>query len=185
MKNLWKKSLLVIFALLLAISLIACDGKQQSTDSEDDGGDSKKANAEETISFSVTYKGVSVELGKSMTSVIEELQKADGEITYSVSEVPSCGDGTTRTRYTYPSLIIYTLTVNGEETIDEIEVRDDSPETAAKISIGSSESDVRKAYGTPTTEKDGTLIYVSGQNELTIDLADGKVSAIDLLRKTN
>ncbi|MBQ2999373.1 MAG: hypothetical protein IJD64_02815 [Clostridia bacterium] len=180
MKNLWKKSLLVILALLLAISLIACEGKKQPADSDDDDGEDKKVNAEETITFSVTCNGTTVELGKPMASVLDALGEAN-----SIQDAPSCGDGTTRKVYHYSSLMIYTLTANGAETIDEIVIRDDTVETAAKISIGSSESDVRKAYGTPSTEKEGTLTYVSGQNELTIDLADGKVSAIDLLRKTN
>ena len=180
MKNILKKSLLLIFALLLAISLISCEGKKQPADSDDDDGEDKKVNAEETIAFSVTCNGVTVELGKPMAAVLDALGEAN-----SIQDAPSCGDGTTRKVYHYSSLIIYTLTVDGEETIDQIVLRDDTVETAAKISIGSSESDVRKAYGTPTTEKDGTLTYVSGQNELTIDIQDGKVSAIDLLRNTH
>ena len=178
MKNVLKKSLLLIFALLLMISLIACEGKKQPADLDDDDGDSKKANAEETASFAVIYKETTIELGKPMEPVLEAL----GAVT--PQEAASCGDGTTRKVYNYSSLMIYTLTANGEETIDQIVIRDDTVETAAKISIGSSESDVRKAYGSPTTEKSGTLTYVSGQNELTVDISDGKVSAIDLLRNT-
>ena len=56
MMNVLKKSLLLIFALLLMISLIACEGKKQPADLDDDDGDSKKANAEETASFAVIYK---------------------------------------------------------------------------------------------------------------------------------
>lgn len=171
-----------MLAILMAVSLIACDGKKQSTvlDDDDDDGSSKKANAEVTISYSVTYNGVSIELGKPMASVLNALGSPN-----STNEAPSCGDGSTRMRYTYSSLRIFTLTVNGEETIDEIELLDDIPQTAAKISIGSSEADVKEAYGTPTAQEDGTRTYVSGKNELTIELTDGKVSAISLLRKTN
>jgi len=107
MKKFLKKSLLLMFALLLAVSLIACDEKKQNTDSDDDDDDGSKVTAEETISFSVTYKGVVVELGKPIATVIDALQKADSEITYSVDEAVSCGDGTTQTRYKYPSLHIY------------------------------------------------------------------------------
>ena len=178
MKNLLRLSCLLLVALLMVSSLVACDGNKQDAEIDDDGG-SKKANAEATISFSVTYQGVSVELGKPMASVLEALGSPN-----SISEAPSCGDGTTRMRYSYSSLRIYTLTVNGEETIDEIELLDDVPETAAKISIGSSESDVRSAYGTPTSEEDGILTYISGKNELTIVISDGKVSDVNFFRNT-
>ena len=178
MKNVLKKSLLLVFALLLAVALVACEGKKQRPAPEDE--EETDTVTESEISFAVVYQGTKVELGKSAISVLEALGEAN-----SVEDAASCGDGSTRKLYRYSSLLIYTLTVDGEETIDEIEVRDDSPETAAKIAIGSSESDVRKAYGTPTTEKDGTLIYVSGQMELTIDLTDGNVSGINLFRNTN
>lgn len=178
MKNVLKKSLLLVFALLLAVSLIACEGKKQRPAPSDE--DESDVVTEKEISFAVLYNGTEIELGKPAASVLEALGEAN-----SVKDAPSCGDGSTRKLYSYSSLLIYTLTADGEETIDEIEVRDDSPETAAKISIGSSESDVRKAYGTPTAEKDGSLTYVSGQMELTIDLTDGNVSGINLFRNTN
>ena len=178
MKNFLKKSLLLIFALVLAVSLIACEGKKQRPAPSDDDGDSQGA-SEDAIVFSVIYDGVEMELGKPASSVLNALGEPNAK-----QEVFDCGEGNSRMLYQYSSFDLYTMKIDGEETIDEIELRDDAPETAAKIMIGSSEADVRKAYGTPSEASDTKLTYASGKMELTIDLTNGKVSGINLFRNT-
>lgn len=175
MKQLLKKSLLLIFALLLVVSLIACAGQEQSK-GESDG---KKASSKDMISFSIRYNGTTIELGKPAKKVLEALGEP-----LSSEEVFDCGEGNSRMQYQFSSFDLYTMKSGDEEVIDQIELYDDQSATSAKISIGSEESAVRDAYGKPTLEKDGEWMYTSGENNLIIEIDDGKVCAIGLLRKT-
>ena len=175
MKQLLKKSLLFILAMILVISLVACEGKKQPK--EDD--DNEPAVSEKAISFSITYHGTVIELGKPAEAVLNAL----GEPLFS-EEVFDCGEGNSRMQYQFSSFDLYTMKSEEGEVIDQIELYDDQSETSKKISIGSEEAEVREAYGTPTDEKEGKMTYTSGENNLIIELKDGKVSAIGLLRKT-
>ena len=179
MKNLLKKSFLVLLAMLLTLSMVACTADKDGGFDDDDDAGKKNDGNKGKISFSVSYNDTVIELGKPATAVLSSLGEPDAK-----QEVFDCGEGNSRIYYQFASFDLYTMKVNGEEVIDQIELLDDLSETAAGILIGSSESAVRNAYGSPTTEKNGKLTYSSGENHLIIKIVEGKVSEIGLLRKT-
>ena len=167
--KLLKKSFLSILILVLAISMIACEGKKQEPTPE-----------EGTSAYSVTYNGTAIELGKPAADVLTALGEP-----LSTQEVCDCGEGKSRVLYQFSSFDLYTMKMDGSEVIDELALYDDLVETAEKISIGMSEAEVRTVYGEPLSEENGTLSYASGDYHLSFDIENGKVSAIGLLRKTN
>ena len=176
MKQILKKSLLLIFALMMVITLVACEGKKQ--DSEN--GEEAEENSGST-SFSVTYKGTVIELGKPAEKVLSALGEP-----WSKREVFDCGSGNSRMFYQFSSFDLYTMkSADGKETIDQVEVHDDTVETWKQVSIGTLESHVRTVHGLPTNENNGKMTYTSGDNNLIIEVEDRKVVAIGLLRKTN
>ena len=178
MKTILKRSFLLVCVLLLAISLIACEAEQSNN--VDDGKGDENSASEDTVSFAVIYQNVTIELGKPAQEILAELGDP-----FSVQEVFDCGEGNSRVLYQFSSFALYTMkTKDGDEVIDQVELFDDLSTTEEGIAIGSKESAVRDAYGKPVSEKDGILTYSEGEHQLMIELADGKVSAIGLLRKT-
>ena len=179
MKSFLKKSAFLLLALALIFSMVACGATDDETDGDAAPKDDAKKKEKEVV-FSIVWNGTTIELGKSATSVLTALGDPN-----SSQEVFDCGEGNSRMRYQYASFELYTMKSDGQEVIDQIEVLDDLCETGAKIAIGSSESAVRDAYGTPSKEEDGTLIYTSGNKHLILDVENGTVTGIGLLRKTN
>ena len=112
----------------------------------------KKSN-EDTV-FAVSYDDVVIELGASAEDVLDALGSANSE-----DEVFDCGAGNSRIRYRYDSFTLYVMKSDGEQVIDQIELKDDLIQTTRKIALGSSEAEVRDAYGNPTKAENG-IIYV-------------------------
>ena len=69
---------------------------------------------------------------------------------------------------------------DGDKIIDTIELRNDGAETSKGIYIGSSEADVKAAYGDADETVGGTLIYRDGNKRLEIGISGGEVSTIVL-----
>ena len=177
MKQILKKSLLLLLALMMVISMVACEKKEEDAEKDEEVEEENEG----TTSFSVTYNGTVIALGKSADKVLKALGTPQ-----STQEVVDCGAGNVRTVYQFSSLTLYTMkAADGKEVIDQVEVYDDLVETSKGISIGSEEAHVRTVHGNPTSESNGKLTYTSGSNNLIIVVKDRKVSGIGLLRKTN
>ena len=162
MKKVWALCL----ALLLIVSSLASCQKQEETD----GGES---------AFRVIYNDVEIELGKSADPILKKLGEANSE-----NEIFDCGEGNSRIRYRYDSLTLYVMKSGDTAVVDEIELLDDLAETGRGICIGDGEDKVRAEYGDPTSDKNGTLIYSKNNMQIQFDIADGKVSGIGFLRRT-
>jgi hypothetical protein len=99
--------------------------------------------------------------------------------------VGNCGGLGEQIKYTYPSIVIYTLKADGKETIDQIDLLDDLVTTSAGIYIGSAASDVEASYGTPTKQTDSSIQYKEGNCYLAFGIKNREVASITFMRKTN
>ena len=164
MKRILSLVLAIISVALVMVGFCACDG---SSNNNNNGGDGAKAGT-----FGIVYKNVVVELDKNAKSILSALGAPEEE-----KNVADCGTGP-RKRYTYNDIEIYTVEVNGTEKIDEINLTNDLISTSKGISIGSSEADVREAYGNPSSEANGRLIYSKSGLELIFNIKNGEVGSI-------
>ena len=85
-------------------------------------------------------------------------------------------------KYTYDDITVNTLKEKDGEVIHKIAFVNDLVETPKGLSIGSSEAQVKDAYGEPTSSENGKLLYKSGDLELEFTVKDGSVSAVNYRR---
>ena len=71
-------------------------------------------------------------------------------------------------------------TKDGDKIIDQIELKNDGAETSKGIYIGSSEADVKAAYGDADGNVGSALVYKEKGKQLEIGITDGVVSTIVL-----
>ena len=165
-----KNAILLILVLALTVCAVACAKKNDGASTE--GGTT-------ATGFGVTVNGTAVELGKDAAPVLAAL----GTPTLS-QEVFDCGEGNSRMFYRFGSLELYTMKSDGKEIIDQIELNDDLVSTDKGICIGDTVEKVKTAYGEPQRGDEDDLVYVSGNQELTFEIDDGRVEEIGLLRVT-
>lgn len=164
-----RKVLALLICAMLCLCFVSC-----GSDGDGDGS----ASARDI--FYIEYNNVKVELGAKADGVLPAL----GEAT-SVKSVGNCGGLGEQIKYTYPSIVIYTLKADGEETLDQIDLLDDLVTTSEGIYIGSAKADVESAYGTPDKSSDSSLQYSEGNCYLAFGLNGGEVVSITLMRETN
>ena len=160
-----KRSLAIMGALLcLTVMLgvfVACDG-----------GNSDK-NADSDI-FQIKYNGTAVELGAKADTALSKLGEPASK-----QNTGNCGGLGETTRYDYSAFYMVVVDYeDGGKTVDRIELKNDAVETSKGIYIGSSEADVKSAYGEADSTTKSTLIYKGEGKELAIGITDGKVSSI-------
>ncbi len=170
MKKTAKRILAMILMLLLAMSVMAC-GKKESGDENETKGTQK--------GFAIQIDGVTIRLGEQAEKTLTALRTP-----LSQNELFDCGAGNSRMLYRYASFDLYTMKSGETEVIDQIEVKDDFCETEKGLCIGAEESAVVAVYGEATRKGEGSLTYVSGNQELTFDVENGQVVGIGLLRVT-
>ena len=158
-------SLALVCAIMLASALVSCN-----TDGEENEGGASNP-------FYVNYNDTKIELDKKAESVLEKL----GEPKYS-DNLGDCGGIGVQMKYTYDDITVNTLKENDGEVIHKIGFLNDLVSTPKGISIGSSEQEVRDAYGTPSSEENGKLTYKSGDLELEFTVKNGSVSAVNYRR---
>ena len=164
------KLLCMIIALVFCFAsvgaLSACKGEEEQSE-----------NAGASSPFCVVYKGITIQLDKSADNVLEKLGKAKYE-----DNLGDCGGIGVQMKYTYDDITVNTLKEQGGEVIHKIAFVNDLVETPKGISIGSSEAEVKSAYGEPSSTDGGKLLYKSGDLELEFSIKDGSVSAVNYRR---
>lgn len=165
--NTFTKFICALMALLCAaVVFTACN-------SDDDVKDGENSSSP----FSIVYKNVTIKLdadAKNVLSALGEPKSADN--------LGDCGGIGVQTKYEYDDISVNTLKEKDGEKIHKISLLNDLVSTSRGISIGADEASVREAYGKPSAEENGKLIYKSGNLELEFTLKGGSVSAINYRR---
>ena len=165
-----KRLLSMLLALVCCFGALATFSSCDKAEGEEPGGTSNSP-------FYVVYKDVKIELDKPATDVLEALGKAKYE-----DNLGDCGGIGVQVKYTYDDITINTLKEKSGEKIHKISFINDLVSTPKNISIGSSEEDVRGAYGAPSSAENGKMIYKSNDLDLEFTVKDGSVSAINYRR---
>lgn len=167
-----KKIFSLLLCLILVLSLAACgdSGDTGKNTGDENGGSS-------SVKFYVEYNGVKIELGEDASSLINSLGQPLSE-----SEMGSCGDQGTITKYVYDSIELYLLKNGGKATVDHISLKNDLISTPEGVKIGSSADDVVKKLGNAHSKNDEKEIrYTSANKNIKFQLRDGSVTAIDYM----
>ena len=169
-----KRISLILAALCLLVSLIACDTGKETTantseDTENVGG----------VSYYVNYNGTKITLGGAADATVSALGTPQSK-----SELGNCGGLGSQVKYTYSSIYVYVLETDSGNTVDQIEFRDDLVSTPEGVSIGMSKSDVLAKCGEASAESATSLTYTSGKLNLSIGFdANGTVNKIAYIRE--
>ncbi len=160
--------LVIACVLTLCAGLCSCDEKEE---------ENKDAANTSNSPFYVVYKEVRIELDKKADGVLEKLGKAKYE-----DNLGDCGGIGVQMKYTYDDITVNTLKEKDGEVIHKIAFITDIVSTPKGISIGSTESAVKEAYGEPTSAENGKLIYKSNDLELEFTVKNEVVSAVNYRR---
>ena len=175
MKKFVKALSLIIALLCMAFAFAACNGEQSENNDN---------NGTKGAEYYITYKGTRIELGKKADSVLSALGEPKSE-----KELPDCGDFGKQTKYEYDNFMIYTLTNDNGETIDQIEFLNDMAETEKGICIGDASDDVISAYGNATQKSNTSIIYTKAFDgyklHLKFTVKDGEIDKINFIREFN
>lgn len=157
--------------LCIAMALLCALGVLGSLASCDNGNADKN---DEADIFEIKYNGESVELGAEADSALSKLGEPASK-----QNTGNCGGLGETVRYDYSAFWLVVVDYeDGDRIIDRIEFKNDAVETSKGIYIGSSESDVKEAYGEADSVVKSTLVYKGKNKELAIGITDGAVSSI-------
>ena len=163
-------------ALGLTLSLAACGGGNAPAGGESPSPQNSAAPQAAGAYVFTTSDGVTVSVDEDMAQVLTDLGEAQ-----SYFEAESCAfEGLDKT-YTYPGFVITTRPDGENDYVNSIRLTDDSVSTVEGVYIGSSEADVKAAYGEDGGADQGILSYTAGGVSLNFILEDGAVISIEYL----
>lgn len=163
-------------ALGLTLSLAACGGGNAPAGGESPAPQNSAAPQAAGAYVFTTGDGVTVSVDEDMAQVLTDLGEAQ-----SYFEAESCAfEGLDKT-YTYPGFVITTRPDGENDYVNSIRLTDDSVSTVEGVYIGSSEADVKAAYGEDGGADQGMLSYTAGGESLNFILEDGAVISIEYL----
>lgn len=170
-----KKFVLIVLALIMALSLCACgEGEPEAT--KDDGATQAPSTSISTTpkGYLFTYNGVQFGVDMAVEGVIEKLGEPKDKYT---SE--SCAFGGKDTVYYYDGIQISSNDEEGYERIYSIYLESDLVSTEKNICIGDSADKVKSTYGDPGEGSTETnLVYPKDGMTLSFNIKDGVVSSI-------
>lgn len=161
-------AMILLFSTLFCV--VACGNKTTEPTKDDE-----PTKAEHSI-FTVSYNGVTIELGKDASTVLKKL----GEPT-AKQFVASCGESAgDQWQYKYASIVLFTLKTADQEIVDAVVLRDDIGKTNKGITVGSTEAEMIAAYGEPTRQGQKCR-YTEESYTLEFQLDDaGCVNAVEI-----
>ncbi len=98
----------------------------------------------------------------------------------SVTQAPSCHYNGTDNIYTFSGFTVYTYFSGSDEIIYDVEITSSSFSTAKGVKTGDSAERVKEYYGSPSSESEDFMEYVSGAVHLGFYLSSGTVNTIEL-----
>ena len=171
-----RKLIALALSLGLTLSLAACGGAP-AAGGEEPAPQTGSAAPEAGGSYVFTTGGgATVSVDEDMAQVLSDLGEAQ-----SYFEAESCAfEGLDKT-YTYPGFVITTRPEGEKDYVNSIRLTDDSVSTGEGIYIGSTEADVKAAYGEDGGADQGMLSYTAGGVSLNFILESGAVISIEYL----
>ena len=181
-----KKLVSVLLVSAMALSFASCSSSNEDTapvvlsggqsagaNESAAAGQSASEEATASDSYVFTYNGVDIVMNAPADGIIEAL--GDG---YTYFEAPSCAYEGLDKVYTYNSIVVRSYTMDGEDYIAAVELKDDTVATAEGIRIGSTEDEVRAAYGDDGVAGASGIEYTLGDSFISFIFENGKVIAI-------
>lgn len=182
-----KKILSVLLTTAMVLSAASCASEDEDTapvvlsggQTAESAAGGNEADTEDTAAaetsdaFVFTYNGVSIAMNAPADPIIEAL----GD-NYTYFEAPSCAYEGMDKVYTYNSIVVRSYTRDGVDYIAAVELKDDTVSTAEGIRIGSTEDDVRAAYGEDGQPGTAGIEYTKGDSFISFIFENGSVVAI-------
>ncbi len=155
-----KKILCIMLSVFMLAALVACDN----------GG----ANDDTDKAYIFTIDSTSIAIGGEKDAVVIALGEPRD-----IDRTGSCKTEEMDETYYYAGFDLrFEYSTGKGYLVYMIELKDDTVKTPEGIAIGSSRDAVLEAYGTPTLESSGNLIYRKGGTELTILFGGDTVEVI-------
>ena len=160
-----------IFRILTAVLMVAVVLSAFAACTQKETGNEK-----DTENFyAIRYNGTEIALDADAKSVVKKIGEPSAK-----QNTGNCGDHGETVRYDYSGFEMVVVEYKSGAKVDEIEILNDLVETSKGITIGSSESAVKAAYGEPSRTDGKALFYEKGNKLLTIGIEDGYVSTLNL-----
>ncbi len=179
-----KKLICTVLVLMIILSLCACGGDSrennetkpanQQTDDTHTSNQSEKPTASSAEGGHIfTYNGTEISMHAPAADILASLGQAKSQ-----TEEASCAfEGMDKT-YNYGSFFLQTYPLEEQDYIYCLWFMDDTVTTAEGIYIGSSEEQVKQAYGEDTYNGSNAYIITKGESILTIITDAGAVTGI-------
>jgi hypothetical protein len=184
MNRIRKIAVVAAAALFCMVAMAACSNSN-TTSGDDKGAQAQNQGQAQEASggagsavggFEFTKSGVTVAMNAPAADLVEKLGS------YSYFESASCAFNGLDKQYDYGSFVLTTYPIDEVDYVNSVELKDDLVKTAEGVAIGSSEDDVKNAYGDPATA--GDYSYTKGDSKLLFVIKDGSVSSIQYIAVT-
>ncbi len=181
-----QKMMAVALTASVALSLFTACNKSTTESSGNDAVEvistGATASQQALVEHSVNDEGYCFEVNGAKVRVNADLNEVLAKLPqdYVYFEAPSCaGIGMTKT-YTFNngSYVISTVPLGTKDLVSNIVLFNDSVTTPEGIFVGSKVDDVKKAYGTPTSDIDGILTFEKNDTMLVINTDGDIVSGV-------
>ena len=154
-----KKLIVLTMALTCTLGLFGCGGNDVKTiNNSSSSASSTEASAE---GYVFTYKNTDIPVDADFAPILESLGEPN-----SYFESPSCAAQGIGKHYTYNDFEIETYPDGDIDRVLYVMLKTDAVSTKEGINTSSSKDDVIAAYGEPTEEVTGSLIYEQSDMKL-------------------
>ncbi len=167
---------LIWYTLAISCMLRAACGKK--TDDvkviEGNGNSTVTTTQTEAEGYVFSYKGTDIPVDADAAPILEKLGEPK-----SYFESPSCAAQGIGKLYSYGDFEIETYPDGDTDRVLYVLLKSDAVQTAEGVSLASSREDVIAAYGEPTEEKTGAMIYQKGDMKLKFLFNDSGMVSIE------
>ncbi len=150
-------------ALIAATVLVGCGASDDVKVIEGTAktGEATEATESKSNSYTFSYQGTEIPVDADFAPILEKLGEPG-----SYFESPSCAAQGIGKHYTYNDFEIETYPDGDTDRVLYVMLKTDAVSTAEGINISSTKDDIIAAYGEPTEEVTGSLIYETGDMKL-------------------